>query len=137
MTASAPAAAAAFASSTEPHEWIQMPSLCRRGLPQNVTTASADLAASQWARRANGSSRFTASGPASPALRCASIPTRSRGGGTMPSCPIPPARPIAIVSAEVETATQARADHRNFQSETFAHAHPADSRPAADPYLPA
>src|SRR5512146_732059 len=62
MTASAPAAWAERASATEPHWCIQTPGVRRRGLPQKVTTTSAPATAANQSRRANGSSRLTATG---------------------------------------------------------------------------
>ena len=65
--------------------------------PQNVTTASASRATSQCPRRANGSSRFTATGRALRS-RWAASSARSIAGGMRPSCPRPPASAIATVS---------------------------------------
>ncbi len=74
----------------------------RRGSPQKVTTTSAPAAASACARRANGSSRFTAIGRWV-SSRAASISARSSAGGSVQIVPRPPAAETAAASRWRET----------------------------------
>ena len=99
MTASAPAATAATASSALPTVWIHVFGVRRFGdASQCVTTTSASLATSQCARRASGTIRFTASG-FDVWARTAAISARSASGGRIPMVPSPPASETATASA--------------------------------------